>query len=356
MQAFVFFFSFFISLLSFAGTPKASGGSDVGGGMGVVCKDKQGTITSVELLDLWEARVIFGRRIVSSNDTPEIQIDRALDQLQYAVYKSEVLFDPFSSEQVTGAAGIRKILKGNVDRFLSPNSLQIRRLHGARLNKTNDSYEIVRPKECKIEQLVRYIDTNRGGFVMIDQDLVDKMDSTNIAALYLHEVFYAHLRPYEGSSIRARRTIGYIFAGNQFLDFDKLLPTDYISCVDDPSFADYSLNKVLIFLTSDPKHGTVANLQLLRLNGLETIGYENNWVHWDAQSLSKVLYEDKSVISASGTMGTETGFDYIYTYTILFSSVDGKIEVYLQLSQAPDQSQSQKLINLKCDIVKKRSY
>lgn len=75
----------FISIhLLFAFSAYGSGPISSGGGGVFVCRDKQGQINSVEMIDLWEIKNILDVRyqVVESNDLPDLQIERALSKIE----------------------------------------------------------------------------------------------------------------------------------------------------------------------------------------------------------------------------------------------------------------------------------
>lgn len=349
----------FLMTLNSQGQNLVKGGSDVGGGMGVVCRDTAKNITSVELLDLWEARVVYGRTIKSLPDSLESKIAIAVDQLKYATYSPRSLVTGVDSRgnefSYHGAEAIKWMLQRRADQFLAPNLPNIRRIRGARLERTKDSYESVKPRECKVEQLVRYIDNANGGYVLVDQDLVDKMDMTNQAALYLHEAFYANLRPWEKSSLRVRRVIGAIFSDFQFYDFDKALPFDFYECkggVSRGQQAYENLTEVLVYAQPYESGKLLASAQVVRLAGRPNIGYasirggrlidptdelfpaEYVWQHWE---------------------NLNDTFGYDFNYRLVVYKENGENKVKIQLLSAPDQKAPSKEYVLKCNLVNKNS-
>jgi hypothetical protein len=84
--------------------------------------------------------------------------------------------------------------------------------------------ELLRPEDCGIEQIVNYQPV--GAPILLNQDLFEKMDLTNQAALIAHEAYYELLRRFAGetTSIRVRRAIGYVFSGHAFEYVPSKLP------------------------------------------------------------------------------------------------------------------------------------
>ncbi len=338
---FVTFFSF--SLLSNAYNENINslmlGPISSGGGMGVVCRDSFGKIKSVELLDLWEAKSLYGRNIKPSKKTIKEIAFAGLDNLKNSIDTDEYsLGIDISSPDFIGSDAFYEILKYDLNAFLDEGKFRkIRRLKGIELTLTNDSFEVIKPVDCEIKQLVRYIDNVVGGEVIINQDLLDKMDNLNLAALYLHEVFYAHLRRFnEQSSIRVRRTIGQIFSGHTFKKWDSFLPSTYYKC-------ENQANKVYIYHDGHGITYAVSNV-----DGRKLIGSPEPSMWLITDNLENGI-EDVSKTFDLGSFGTlgETGYDFSYR---LFAYINktNEVEATLELINAPDFFLPQQDIVMKC--------
>lgn len=200
-----------------------------GGGKGVVCRNSQNQITSVELLDLWEARTLYGENPIFSIPANgyEFGVGAALIKLKDSYpYKGNGMTGPHAGcrdqECILGS------LQDQAALFLKPNSTVVR-LRGVTLELTNDSYEVARPSDCEIQQIVNY---QQGGKILINQDLYEKMNILNQVALIAHESYYAMLRSkaFEANSIRTRRAIGYIMSGNDFVLNTPSIPESHLLC------------------------------------------------------------------------------------------------------------------------------
>jgi hypothetical protein len=223
------------SLAMFTGLSTTQAGVvNGGGGKGVVCRNSDQSIKSVEVLDLWEARTLRDAiPEVSTGPLAEV-VDSALQRLAFAFAISEVKASEWSEEGKLVCSGndcLLHDLRKTASQFLFP-SKEVRRLRGVRLELTPDSMEQVHPDDCAIEQIVNYQPSRND--VLINQELFEKMDRTNQAALIAHEALYKSLREAgnESNSLRVRRAIGFIFSGeNKFT-----LPTSvqssngFISC------------------------------------------------------------------------------------------------------------------------------
>ncbi len=206
------------------------GGSDVGGGKGVVCYDKNNKIKSVELLDLWEGRIIYGLH-PRLKSTVNKNIDGALQQLKYSVFEPFWIFPVDNSKQAEAVYGS---LQAELEILLDPRFDNVHRVRGVNLQLTDDSYETITPRDCKIEQIAIYKDfKNKEDWeIYLNQDLIDKMDATNKAALYIHEAFYHFLRPQETNSLRIRRIVANIFSRTDtFQNPYRKIPDHFYYCV-----------------------------------------------------------------------------------------------------------------------------
>ena len=221
----------FLALMPFSGASASIGNADGGGGKGVVCRTANGAIKSVELLDIWEAKNLFGRKILKSNKPINVQIGSAIAALKNI---SDGESDDWSDKNHTRESEpevAQEKLEAASALFLKSNGA-VQRLHNITLNLTDDSYEPAHPSACNIEQIVNFADTSAGARVLVNQDLVDKMDLTNQAALIVHEALYRYLRIMSGdkNSLRVRRAVGYVFAGNSFQSVSSMVGTKYVSC------------------------------------------------------------------------------------------------------------------------------
>lgn len=243
----------FIACLSFflmANLSTALAGPSVtGGGKGVVCREPSGLVKSVELLDLWEARTLFRRTILKSNESVEVQVAAIAKK-----FSGETPGDFGGGEvsDILRRINIERIQDG-ANLFLGKPSKyfhEIIRLRGVTLALSEDSFEDAWPSDCSVEQIISF---KPGVGIYINQDLYEKMDATNQAALIIHESLYSFIRFHTmkvKSSIRSRRAVGFVFAGGDF------------NTMPDPTIPHYSCSKKLenttqeIFaLFNDPKTG-----------------------------------------------------------------------------------------------------
>lgn len=211
--------------LSLASFNAMAGVMNGGGGKGVVCRDSQNKVISVELLDLWEARILYGNEPapLASNDLAA-EVGRAIERLKNS-YPMRTHSESF---QCDDQDCIPKFLGRNAKPFLTDDS-SLLRLRGVKLEDTNDSFELTRPADCAVEQIVTY---PLQGKILINQDLFEKMNLLNQVALVVHESFYRFLRDFahETNSVRARRSVGYVMAGHSFEAKFREIPREHVVC------------------------------------------------------------------------------------------------------------------------------
>ncbi len=193
-------------LVLFWGLPNfalaALGNDGGGGGNAVVCRDQAGQITSAEVLDLFEARVLHRWQIPSSPEAAEDQAIRMANRLG-DINKYYIIHTSLHS--ILGKA-----------RVLPPEYS---------LEPVNDSFPVIGVKGCKIEQLARYLSSDE---LLIDGEIWAKLDETNKAALYLHETLYWRLRAAGATnSLRARRIVGYLM--NDFSLRAPVVPAEKVN-------------------------------------------------------------------------------------------------------------------------------
>lgn len=205
--------SFFIFSVSLAGTMNG------GGGKGLVCNNPDNNSYTVEILDFWEAQVLYNRKIKFSDEPLELQVMAGLERLQNLTAVN-LPYGPQDNDPVFRETEFRRTLLKNARELLDPGAPRVKRLRDVNLTLTPDSFEEVTPAKCTVTQLVTYKD-HVG--ILWDADRIDKLTATSKAGLILHEALYAYLRSYgyEPDSVRVRRAIGYIFS-EDFKPFPQL--------------------------------------------------------------------------------------------------------------------------------------
>ena len=178
------------SLLALSVSAFASGEKG-NGGYSVVCRDTQGTITSAEILDIYEGRILYKRNYPDNSFSVETL-------LNVAKYKMK--------EHVAFSAKLEKEIDlANSNMIFIP--------EGNELESTDDALPVIKKTGCKNEQLANYTDE---GELLVSQEIYDRLDNVNKAALILHEAIYSLRRKSRGdeTSQTTRRLTAQILATN----------------------------------------------------------------------------------------------------------------------------------------------
>jgi hypothetical protein len=198
----VFTVLMFFSLTVFAGV----GGVDGGGGKSIVCRDSAGQITSAEVLDLYEARMMFGRTLRTPVGTMQGQLQDAL----------KVIPEPNRHMIETLISSVQSKMK------MVP--------VGTKLNLIDDAMEVMLPVgNCSAEQAANYFNEN---LIMVSEDIWNHLDEMNRAALLMHEALYRYNR-FDGASDsrRTRYAVGAIFSeGTQWVPIQDQVPEGAAEC------------------------------------------------------------------------------------------------------------------------------
>lgn len=235
-----------------------SGGTSAGGGKGIVCRDENKKVVSAQMLDLWEAENIFGRKINYSNLSVEEQAF-SYGQNFFKVIEGSGNIDDRNQHIRGPEAGGYQMLwmqrffmnpeKYCKSRYVKDNahcatewSKRVKMLRNVSLSDSEDSLEMAVPNipGCRLEQIVLYRDGQSMPFnfpaddeVFINADIFEKLNNTNKAALILHEAIYKYLRveDKDTDSRRARRSVGALMEGEVISSYtDFLAPGPRFSC------------------------------------------------------------------------------------------------------------------------------
>jgi hypothetical protein len=190
----------------------AFAGDKGNGGYSIVCRDPQGTITSAELLDIYEGRILYKKQYTSEKSSQAI-ISSAFTRLQE--------FHSFSTK-------LRKEIS-----LVEKNLVFIP--EGNELEATDDAFPPIKKTGCKFEQLANYTD---GGEVLVSQEIYDHLDDSNKAGLVLHEAIYSMRRKALGetTSQNTRRLVAQLASSNPDVNViekwvrDTLRPNNKRSC------------------------------------------------------------------------------------------------------------------------------
>lgn len=277
---------FLTIVLLFLAYPAFAGPSITGGGKGVVCRNADDSVRSVELLDLWEAENLFNRKISRSEASVEDQVKEAVQRMKDI--KVGGFDDPAMIEAVAEAT-VSMIQEGTDVFFGKPwPRMTIQHLHGVTLTLSQDSFEDARPADCAVEQIVLYkLD---GSTFYINDDLFGMLPKTDQAALIVHEAFYSlmELRGMKAttpSSVHSRRAVGYVFSGGKF-DALPDLNKPHVTCQAD--FDGVPMDVVSFSL--DPQSKKILSAVIYGYPGESPMGYFPALI--------------KSFTQAAGKMGT----------------------------------------------------
>lgn len=208
----------------------SAGGSDGGGGNGVVCFNSQNPkeILSVELLDLYEGRALEGLEYT----------EKSGDYL--AIYND--VAKKAASKLVSIILGQGKELAKGIKLLPS----------GVRLRSINDSNEIFIPENCRVEQIANFQGPSR---IFIVSDYWNLLSGTNKAALLMHEMLWRMERDRGyASSARARRTVSRFFADNyEFERIDHEVKLGDLFCVSGLMDMAYYKTSFFVIKQSDDK-------------------------------------------------------------------------------------------------------
>jgi hypothetical protein len=176
------------------------------GGQSVVCRDESRKITSAQLLDFFEAPIMYGQNILDSGESIENQINRVTTKLESAIYRPGAYSDIFKN--------INTIIRFTPD--------------GVKLKPIDDSLVVTLPVGCNIEQLAVYVDKN---LILIDREIWGKLSPTHQAGLIVHEGIYFDLRRFrETDSRRTRKIVGHLFSDFKFDFVFSGIPQSALRC------------------------------------------------------------------------------------------------------------------------------
>ena len=196
---------------------EAGGVINGGGGKGVRCT-KNGK-TTVEVLDLYEAKSIYNLSIKDFGSNEETAKEKLAEVL------ARHFWNPYSVEM----AEFTKAMKQT---FIQEFFNNIRFIdEGKTLRLTNDSFEPTIENGCEPVQVAMYYDES---VLLIDKALWTKMDWTNKMGLIAHEALYFLARQSgTKNSMTTRKLVGMLFSEAGVTPIADGLPTDtkkFLNC------------------------------------------------------------------------------------------------------------------------------
>lgn len=182
---------------AFANLLRSGGGMATGGGSGVVCRDENSAVTSVQLLDLHEAQVQHHLTLVSGSGNSQTDYRNSVKR----TYELQNYYENTPTE---------KEIQDHYGLFFK--SVQWT-LPGSKLPLIADQGSILPlPKGCALEQIAIFHDGDRE-FIEVQTDLWQRLPTLHQAALIVHELFYKFYRILgDYSSEFTRLQVAHIFS------------------------------------------------------------------------------------------------------------------------------------------------
>lgn len=274
--------------ISLSSSLALAGAWSSGGGNTVVCTDAANQILSVELLDLYEGRILHQKNFINPA-APSSAVD-------LAAQNARKIYSPIFDSQSL----ILRIQQINSQIQFLPS--------GVGLQPTHDSNTVVLPPSgCSILQVARYEPNNT---IYVRSDLWNKMDVLNQAALLVHEGLYWQLRfTGDQTSERARLTVATAFSNESLIPYDSGIPNNSEYCETKPDSDGLSLYS---FFSFPAKNGVT--VQFVNFNG--------------NPMLSKSTL---NLTAATWPLATNSG-DQFWS-AIMNSQVDMGIGIYFQIDR-----------------------
>ncbi len=227
-------FNFLLSAVSLGSVTDAAldGGHESNSGGAFVCRDGNGGVQSVKLLDLFEGENLYSLVPMQSKATVAQLLEDALAKVQRA-----------SDPLVTSALG------SPLSQALRPLLLKIQNEGislpiGVGIAPPNDMEHELTMEGCPLEGAISWNDkTNK---IYKNMRIISKMDNVSKAALYFHEAFYRLLRDKGGEStaVRTRKVTASVFSDAQLIPIGQGLPTQNVElCRSNNEIAYYRYNE-----------------------------------------------------------------------------------------------------------------
>ncbi len=192
---------YIMGLILMAMTMTAHAGDKGNGGYSLVCRDENGKINSAELLDIYEGKILH--HLDFQNNDIEV------DSLILIALNRTAGNDSFYGKMSRELEHIRE------------NTIFVP--EGHELELTEDAFPIIKRKGCKFEQLANYTLDDK---LVISEEIYNKLDKLNKAALYVHEAVFAIRRKAlnETSSFNSRKLTAHLIASNlENLILDRMI-------------------------------------------------------------------------------------------------------------------------------------
>ncbi|MGZ3723120.1 MAG: hypothetical protein ACXVA9_09330, partial [Bdellovibrionales bacterium] len=295
-----------------------------------------GVITSVQLLDLWEAEALYGEHPQASTGILQADVDIMLRRLQYSYFEEMEGAVENGGPIFKGQGYLLAYIRMRAKEFLLPNA-KVLRLRGVNLTLTDDSYELAKPRDCEIEQIVNFQATGR---ILIDQDLFDKMDMINQAALITHEAYYSYLRFAGGdtNSVRTRRATGYVISGGVFsLPPSPVINKQAIWCYTDNNDIEHRDTISIYRMDSTAPSNEKLGISPLRVYGTRLVGQSH--LEFSVTSEKSEHFVEEVLTGKCKGNGFATGFgmqfsgpvEFDHAMNIYWTCRNGNIQTYVDV-------------------------
>lgn len=185
------------------------GNGTSGGGGALVCRDGNGIILSSHLLDLWEGEQLLNLNIIKTNESVDMQVNRALEKLG----KADSLLASKTYDLMIPLFSHARILGDDVS-----------------LPAPTDADSRYQKKGCPLEGMMYY--DGELDQLQIDQTVFNKLaTNTDIAASKIHEAIYYVIRNRivpnsfnhtPRNSVPVRKLVACLFSSNKECLFPAL--------------------------------------------------------------------------------------------------------------------------------------
>ncbi len=195
---------FTLALISTKNAIAQGGSKGGGGGKAVVCRNSAGKISKAEVLDVFEAKNLFGLNPIVFAGNLDYAVKELKSDLMKTMDQPEVHLLPLVEH-------VRKIF-----RLVGSNAV---------LKPVDDAAEVIIPVGCNFEQLANYVDDD---LLLVSEEIWNALDITNQAALIMHEAIYRLERYYGATdSRRSRKVVAHLISGFPFIQVRAGVPQNW---------------------------------------------------------------------------------------------------------------------------------
>lgn len=209
-----------------------------GGGKGVMCR-REGK-TTVETLDLYEARVLYGLKPVEMPNDERQALDKLINILVFHFFShggplqsqpegelERILrTDASVTEEEARGRSLLQLFRDAILKHIKLSVMDRTRYisRNQKLKATNDAHEPIRETNCEVVQIAVYYDES---VLLVDPTLWEQMDVVNRISFYAHEWAY-YFKRLEGAktSIPVRKFIGHLLSSKGLRPVKDGVPTE----------------------------------------------------------------------------------------------------------------------------------